>query len=341
MLKDLTKKALYASGLLGLYNRFRNADCLTVVMFHRIMPPGDPRYATCDLDYTLTDELFGQCLRFFQRHYNMVSEADVLASRRSGKPLPRNPLLVTFDDGWADNADHALGRMRDAGLPGLLFVVSDAVGRLAPFPQDAIMSAWRRGVLTVSALADAIDGAIDAQAGSAVVSEDIGSLRAQIARFEALDAGRGARVTARLAGVLDDGMRHMADADELLRLHAGGVALGLHGKTHVRMTLVDDLDAELGGARKALSERLGPGVPVASSMSFPHGAYDSGIARKARDTGYELVFTSKRLLNRVDDGVEWLLGRTGFETGTVTDAGGRFRPDLLALELFRCPRGRL
>jgi hypothetical protein len=53
--------------------------------------------------------------------------------------------------------------------------------------------------------------------------------------------------------------------------------------------------------------------------------------------GYELVFTSVPALNPVRPTVGWLLGRTGFEANTVRDAKGRFRPDWLALYLFRKP----
>ncbi len=342
MLKDLSKRALYASGLLGLYHRIRNADTLTVVMFHRVLAPDDPRFASCDPDYTLTTAVFGQCLAFFGRHYNVVSEADVLASRAGGAPLPRNALLVTFDDGWADNADHALPVMRESGFPGLLFVVSDAIGRRQPFVQECIVAAWRRGALTVSALSASIDAAAGSSLASpAAAGEGLDALRVEIARLEALDEAGCAAVASRLGRALDDGLRHMVDVDDLHALQAGGIALGLHGKTHARMTRVDDLDAELDGARLALAERLGPGAPLARSMSFPHGAHNASIAQRAHDAGYELVFTSKRMLNRVGERVGWLLGRTGFETETVVDAKGRFRPDLLALELFRCRRGRL
>src|SRR5690606_1508252 len=155
--------------------------------------------------------------------------------------------------------------------------------------------------------------------------ESIDALRVEIARLEALDAPGCAAVSSLLGDALDDGMRHMVDVDALRRLQAGNIALGLPGKTHARMTPVDDLEAELGGARQALAEQLGTAGPAASSMSFPHGAHDAAIARRARDAGYELVFTSRRVLNPVGDRVGWLLGRTGFETETVVDAKGRFR----------------
>lgn len=339
MLKDLSKKLLYASGLLGLYHRLRNADRLTVVMFHRTLSPDDPRWRSCDPDYTLSTRWLAESLAFFRKHYSVVSLAQVLASRRDGEPLPPRPLLITFDDGWADNADYALPELQKAGLPALLFVVADAVGTRQPFFQERLIAAWRRGALKVADLAQAMRALPGTEWHPA--GESIGELREAIARLEALPAERRNAVLAPLMAALDDGLRHMVDVGELQRLQAGGVALGLHGKTHTPMKQAADIDAELSGARAALAERLGQAGPCAESMSFPHGSFDDAIAQRARESGYELVFTSVPVLNPVQPKVGWLLGRTGFETDAVVDARGRFRPDWLALYLFRKPAQRL
>jgi peptidoglycan/xylan/chitin deacetylase (PgdA/CDA1 family) len=338
MLKDVSKKLLYTSGLLGLYHRLRNADSLTVVMFHRTLSPDDPRWATCDPDYTLATRWLEQSLAFFRRHYSVVSLEQVLASRRTGAPLPPRSLLITFDDGWADNAHYALPALKRAGLPALLFVVADAVGTRQPFFQERLIGAWRRGALGVRELAAALPAG---EAPGAQVDETIGALREVIARLEALEADVRARVLEPFTARLDDGHRHMVTAEELHQLEAGGVALGLHGKTHTPMRLAADLDAELAGARTALAQHLGQTHASAESMSFPHGSFDAAIAQRAREAGYELLFTSVPVLNPTTPGVGWLLGRTGFETDAVVDGKGRFREDWLALYLFRRQARRL
>ncbi len=338
MLKDVSKKLLYASGLLGLYHRLRNANSLTVVMFHRTLSPEDPRWKTCDPDYTLATSWLEQSLAFFRKHYNVVSLDQVLALRRTGKALPPRALLITFDDGWADNADYALPALQRAGLPALLFVVADAVGTRQPFFQERLIAAWRRGAVRVADLATALS--VDDPAAS-TFDESINGLRAVIARMEALDATARERVLAPFMAKLDDGLRHMVTVDELRRLEAGGVALGLHGKTHTPMRLAPDIDAELVGARASLAQQLGEAGPGAVSMSFPHGSFDDAIAHRAREAGYELMFTSVPVLNPTDKDVSWLLGRTGFETDAVVDRQGRFRDDWLALYLFRKPSRRL
>ncbi len=339
MFKEASKKFLYSSGLLGFYHRIRNANTLTVVMFHRVLPPDDPRWNSCDPDYTLATEWLEASLAFFKRHYHVVSLQQVLEARRGKGPLPPRALLITFDDGWADNADHALPALRRAGLPALMFVVSDAVGARQPFFQERLIGAWRRGVVTVRELASALDAAGAGEAGQA--DESIAALRRAIARLEDLDSGQRESVLAPFSDRLDDGHRHMVDAQDLHRLLQGDVALGLHGKTHTPMQRAADLDAELGGARASLATALGQPHANAASMSFPHGSFDRNIAARAGEAGYELVFTSVPVLNPTAPQLGWLLGRTGFETDTVVDGRGRFRPDLLALYLFRKPTQRL
>lgn len=341
MLKDFARKCLYASGALGLYHRLRNRDSLTVVMFHRTLRRDDPRWAACDPDYTLADDLFERSIAFFKRHYRVVSLEEVLRARREGVRLPPHALLITFDDGWLDNVDYALPALRRAGLPAVMFVAADAVGARQPFWQERLVGAWRRGGLSL----DALGAALVEHGAVRPTREGLAGLREAIAGLETMSTTSRDEVLVRFAGVMDDGLRHMVDIADLATLRAGGVELGLHGKRHVPMTRADDLDAELGGARDAMARMLGAPEAAASdacaTMSFPHGAFDPAIAARAQEAGYELLFTSVPVLNAVSDRPSWLLGRTGYETDTIADAQGRFRPERLAWYLFRRETRRL
>ena len=351
MLKDFARKCLYFSGALGLYHQLRNADSLTVVMFHRTLRPDDPRWGSCDPDYTLGEDLFVSSLDFFMRHYHVVSLQDVLRARRDGTGLPPRALLISFDDGWLDNVDYALPALRSAGLPAVMFVAADAVGARQPFYQERIVAAWRLGKLSLETLAASV--AEHARETPAIETPDgvrtgIDGLRSLIAQLEAMPSTSRHAVLERHADVLNDGLQHMIDVDDLARLRAGGVELGLHGKSHVAMTRADDLANELGGARAAMAAMLSPQLPgeglasdACATMSFPHGAFDNLIAAQAREAGYELLFTSVPVLNPVGAKPSWLLGRTGYETDTIADTNGTFRPELLAWYLFRRAARRL
>jgi peptidoglycan/xylan/chitin deacetylase (PgdA/CDA1 family) len=331
MLSDLVKKFLYGSGLLGLYHRLRNRRTLTVIMFHRVIDPVDPRWKSCDPDYTLDTALFEQSIAFLGRHYHIVSVDDVLAARRGERALPPRALLITFDDGWSDNVDFALPRLRARKLPALLFVVADVVGRRLPFYQERLVGGWRLGKVTAPELM------VAAGAEAAGVGNGDRDLRRAIAAIEKLDDAPRESALAAFADAMDDGLRHMVVAEELVELERGGIAIGLHGKTHTPMTRASDLDAELAGARQQVAPCLDPAVPP-TTMSFPHGRYTPAIAEQARAAGYELIFTSDPTLNPVDGKPGWLLGRVGFEQSGIVDRNGRFRADKLALLLFRKPQ---
>lgn len=304
-------------------------------MFHRVLDPTDARWASCDPDYTLSAELFGDCLTFFRRHYNVVSTQAVRDAARGVAVLPPRPLLITFDDGWSDNADHALPRLQAAGLPALLFTVADAVGRDEPFYQERIIGAVRAGRLSIEDFVNALRAA--GIAATAASGPPLRALRPLIAALESADVPARQRVVDALEPRLRDGLRHMVSRADLLALERGGVEIGLHGKTHAPMTRAPDVDAELGGARTQVASMLEPNA-APTTMSFPHGKYDDRIAQRALESGFELVFTSVPALNPTEPKPGWLLGRLGFETDAIADSHGRFRPDWLALYLFRRPR---
>lgn len=342
MLSDLAKKLLHASGVLALYHRWRNRRVLTVIMFHRVLSEDDPRWASCDPDYTVSARLFAECLDFFSRHYSVVSTDQVLAARRGGTALPPRPLLITFDDGWADTHDCALPVLQQRQLPALLFVVHDVIGTRQPFFQECLVGAWRLGRIHTRELGAALHGAgvADLPSTQELASNDERVLRRLIAVLEEVDPAQCRRVLDALQGRLDDGLRHWLDHAELSTLAHADFAIGMHGKTHTPLTRVADLDTELETARKLMAQHL-PSRTAPLTMSFPHGRYDAAIARRAHASGYELVFSSDQVLNPLQAELGWLLGRCGFESAAVADGQGRLRPELLALYLFRKPHRRL
>jgi hypothetical protein len=103
---------------------------------------------------------------------------------------------------------------------------------------------------------------------------------------------------------------------------------------------IRDAAGDLARARSALSDRLA--APV-RTLSFPHGSYDASTVQAARAAGYEIVFTSDRILNALPSNgpAPTLLGRVGIFEEELVDGRGRFRPEQLALWLWRPPIERL
>src|SRR3954452_21146204 len=97
---------------------------LAVLMYHRI---GDPATAPPGL-VSATPATFRRQMRWLADSGRAVSLADVLAARAGTSSLPPRAVLVTFDDGYADFAEHAWPVLRSFGIPVTLFVPTAFAG---------------------------------------------------------------------------------------------------------------------------------------------------------------------------------------------------------------------
>ncbi|HVM69218.1 MAG TPA: polysaccharide deacetylase family protein, partial [Gaiellaceae bacterium] len=146
-LKDGAKRFAHAAGGFPAYHALRNERALTVLTFHRVLPPTDPRSPDADPEWTISLDQFADCVAFTRRHFTVVSLEEVLDARRRGTAMPPRPALLTFDDGWADNAQHALPVLEAKRTPAVIFVSGDAVGKDAPFWREGLRAASRGGRL--------------------------------------------------------------------------------------------------------------------------------------------------------------------------------------------------
>ena len=294
----------------------------------------DPRWATCDPDYTVSTDLFARCLEFFAKHYNFVSLEDVMAALAGRSGLPSRALLLTFDDGWSDNVEYAFPLLHARSIPGLLFIASDAVDAREPFFQEQLVGAWRSHKLDLPLLVEAI---LAAEPDSAVPT-DTGSLglRLAVRTIENMATTNREQLLASLRSLLKDDIRHMVTADQVRSLAVLGIAVGAHGKSHIPLTAVDDAGVELRESRDRIREIL-VSHPAPRSMSFPHGKYDASIVDAARRAGFEILFTSDPCLNVTRRAPSSLLGRIGIDTAMLTGEQGRFSAAKLAFILFRHP----
>jgi peptidoglycan/xylan/chitin deacetylase (PgdA/CDA1 family) len=327
------KAGMYHLGPLRAYHQARNRRVLTIVIFHRVLARTDPRFAYCDPEYTMPEDLFVACLQFFKQHYEVVSLADVLESQ-----LPNCPLLITFDDGWVDHQEVALPQLVNHKLPAVAFIAADAIEGRRPmaFWETLLIHGFRGGTIGAAEL----EPLWRVTGSNRQPVTDLASLRRLIAALEELPEDQLRRVLAPLEGKLaPGGHRHFLRKVELSDLARNGTALGGHGSSHAPLSRLADPAAELRLAHRELTAVMGE-APL--SMSFPHGRYTTEIVQAARDAGYRLLFTGDPVLNLIGpDGLAPMLGRIELPAEAVSDAQGQFRPEMLALRLFRARHQRV
>lgn len=98
---------------------------LPVLMYHRI---GEQKRGTYP-DLTVDPGKFAIQMQWLAENgYEPISSFDWVAYCTVAKPLPEKPVLITFDDAYADLADHALPVLREHGFRAVVFVPTAYIG---------------------------------------------------------------------------------------------------------------------------------------------------------------------------------------------------------------------
>lgn len=106
---------------------------IPTIIYHSVRPyiPGE----SAEQDrYDITPELFEQELKYLNEHgYTTIGYNDVLKFFDTGVPLPKKPVLLTFDDGWKNQHTHAFPLLKKYSMRGTFFIFSGAIGSRASF----------------------------------------------------------------------------------------------------------------------------------------------------------------------------------------------------------------
>jgi peptidoglycan/xylan/chitin deacetylase (PgdA/CDA1 family) len=286
----------------------------------------------------MTPDTFERCLKFFKRHYRIVSPREVFEALAGERRVPGRSLLVTFDDGWADTAEFAQPLLDQHSIPALVFVVASAIGRSEPFWEERVyrlLATDPQGIERIKREADRQGIRMELPPSSSGPDEQrIREVVAQLSTLAVTDlesiADTFAAAAASPAAMLTSG--------QLSDLAASSHVIGGHGLTHRPLTRVGDLKQELHRAQESLSSHLN-GRPI-ESMSFPHGAFSEAIVAACRLAGYKYLFSSEAVLNDLGARLDAArpLGRIHISQRAIVGRFGRFQPELLASWLFLRPR---
>ncbi|HEX4078379.1 MAG TPA: polysaccharide deacetylase family protein [Rhizomicrobium sp.] len=329
-MRAIAKKIAYRANALNAYHSLLHRNCLTVLMFHRVLPDSEMMRMGADPAYTITPALLAGVLEFVNRHYSLVSANEVLASLRRESPLPPRPLLVTFDDGWRDNVEWGLPVLR--GHPWTMFVAAEVDAEPGLWWQEVLLWTVRTGRATYEDLWERAPSR-----NSQTAATDPTDILALLLRFGNLPpddrratlAPYEAELRPRCNG------RQMVGKEELIALRKERVDLGAHGASHLPLSRLPDPADDL--ERSWDWRQTVGGLPI---LSLPHGRYDANVIRTARNLGYAAIFTSDPALNACPDG--WLknavIGRISMPAASVCGESGVLSAERLSAHLYLRPR---
>jgi peptidoglycan/xylan/chitin deacetylase (PgdA/CDA1 family) len=283
---------------------------LTVLTFHRVAPRGcagfDPD--VCDSN----PEAFDWQVRMLKRYFNLIDTA-ALDAHRAGAPMPPNPALITFDDGYRDNHDHALPILRRHGAKAVFFVATKYIDERRLYWWERInrAAAAARRDLFMSYPEERRFPISRPEERRASTQALLGIVKKHAAldleRFlEELEAAAGAPL-----GRVEE--RELADQllmswDHVRNLKAAGMDVQSHTHTHrVLQTIPDEeVTADLRTSRSILESQIeAPVYALAYPAGKPIEAHP-GLRRAVRRAGIRLGLTTRPGSIRLERSLDWL-----------------------------------
>jgi len=292
MAKAWFKQSLIRTGALGFVSRLTGPGA-AIVMYHSVMD--DPASAQSTLGGIIhSTEVFRRQMEMVARHFHAVTLEDILQFLNGEKPLPPRAVVITFDDGYADNYRTAKNILSPLGIPGVFYVVVDCVDRQR-LPWPALL---RYAFLTSGK---------NSWTEAAGTLWTLSSIEQRLAAFE-----RASEYCCKLAGAPQDQFlatvqrelgttpppmtqRPMMTWDEARILKRDGHTVGSHTMTHPNMAYIGEteLRAELQNAKTRLEQELA--APVVH-FSYPCPALQPHWAERtvqaSREIGYRTAVTT-------------------------------------------------
>lgn len=267
------------------------AGRLAVVMYHGVTDATLAVPNWCQLPLAA----FREQMEFLSRCYTPIALGEALARLDAGKPLPRCPVAVTFDDGFRNFATTAFPVLEKLGIPATVYLVTSLVGTGQPAWPERLFHAL------ASTAVPEIDGqplATSAQRAAAYTS--LGQ------RLKRLPDGERLRRLDQLHDTLGVPDRippasplATMDWDEAQKLATTGrVEFGSHTHTHPILSRCTEAEQEdeLRRSRDILRERLGQ----AEHLAYPNGTaadFTPATQRLAAELGYASAASTVEGLN--------------------------------------------
>lgn len=97
-----------------------------ILMYHQV---SDTAHADF-VKYTVARRAFAAQMKWLAAsHYSAIDLPTLLAHRRDGTPIPKQAVVITFDDGFRDCAEVAAPAMEAHGFSATFFVVAGLMGK--------------------------------------------------------------------------------------------------------------------------------------------------------------------------------------------------------------------
>ena len=295
--------------------RSRVARHVPVLAYHRVFEPPDGY--PCDPGLvSATPEDFRRQMAFVSRMFDVLSASELADVIRGNRALPARPLVITFDDGFADNYLHAFPILSEYGITATFFLSTEYIDSHKPFWFDAlyasILSTPNREI-ELPSISERLRIGDDRERRGAQAERLLRTAKtvADETRLQLL-----CELREQLDMNIADEHSYPLSTAQVTEMLEGGMDIGSHTVSHPLLSRIADrkqLDYELSASKATLEQIAGREITTLSYPVGGLGSYNSRVIDAAMAAGYQLAFTYQSGTNRLED----LFGENAFKLKRV------------------------
>jgi peptidoglycan/xylan/chitin deacetylase (PgdA/CDA1 family) len=254
---------------------------LSIFIYHRVLPHKDPLFPA-----EVDQADFDHDLHRIKSMFNVISLLDAVRHTAAGS-LPPRAACITFDDGYADNAEVALPILQRHKLPATFFVATGFLngGRMW---NDTVIELVRRtpnSVLDFNAFGLGFHPVTS-------IGQRQAAIRALISQLKYLPMGERLDQVNQLVDAVQIELPEnlMMTTAQVVQLHKAGMGIGAHTVNHPILSSIplETARAEIAQGKQTLEAMIGEPVPL---FAYPNGKpgadYRAEHVKLVRELGFE------------------------------------------------------
>ena len=240
-----------------------------VLLYHAVEDHVSPY--TDRLGVSVSPAMFEANLRYVKENYNVISVDDL------NKPLPENPLVITFDDGYKSVYEHAFPLLRKYRMPAVVYLITCAVQNklvwvnelnwaLLNYPKEALEICQQfPDLLGLESPAEIVDR-VKSNFIPANIRELCNRLRQRIPFETEHDL--------------------YASRSELSTMDNAGITLGFHTRDHYNL-----INCDKNELRRQMDSTGIDDVIDQRTFAYPFGSFDMAAIEELRNKNYQSIMT--------------------------------------------------
>lgn len=268
---------------------------LSVLMYHQVLPVHDYMRP-----FEMTAEIFKQHLEYLTANFTLLTLSDALNKLHSNT-LPSNAAVMTFDDGYENNASIALPMLNEFSVPASFYIATDFLNGGAMW-NDKVLEAvrrWPTGTLKVAIGEKNLEFHLSDDKSRAFAGGEL------LSAFKYLPLAERANAVDEFTSGAIDGLNYMMSDAQVKLLHDNGMEIGGHTCSHPILSGLSESKAfqQISENKRYLESVLGQKI---TSFAYPNGKpgkdYTKQTIELVKRAGYQYaVSTHEGVANNVTD----------------------------------------